>query len=127
MTDTLFIKKLNDIEKDKQYGVSEIYVKEQLEKATHYSGLKQKQEMNKAKKKFIVLKNEQIVGDTISKKKYEELIASSPSSPIVSKMKEIALNKNLGIFNSLGIIAVCCGFVLFILGGTIKKWMHGIN
>jgi len=126
LTDSTFIAKLN-AKSNKVYAKSTVYVKEALEKANMYSGAAQKKMLKEAKIDFISFRQKVIISDTISEKDLEVITKDTPGTPIVNAVRVESLNKGLSVFEILGFIAIACGIVLFVIGGQIKKWMHGIN
>jgi POT family proton-dependent oligopeptide transporter len=126
MTDSTFIAKLNT-KSDKVYAKSSVYVKEAIEKANMYSGAAQKKMLKAAKVDFLSLKQKVILSDTISEKNLEAITKDTPGTAIVNAVRVESLNKGLSVFEMLGYIAIACGILLFLIGGPIKKWMHGIN
>ena len=66
--------------------------------------------------------------DTVaSMSELNEIMKDSPGIEVANVIKNESLNKGLSVFGLLGWVAVGCGVLLFVMGGTIKRWMHGIN
>ncbi len=56
-----------------------------------------------------------------------EIMQDSPGIEVANVIKNESLNKGLSVFGLLGWVAGGCGVLLFIMGRTIKRGMHGIN
>ena len=126
LTDSTFIAKLNT-KSDKVYAKSTVYVKETLEDAKNYKGTKKEKMVNAAKVDFISYKKDVVASDTISEKNLAELTKNTPGTAVINSIRSESLNKGLSVFKLLGLIAIACGLLLFIIAKPIKKWMHGIN
>ncbi len=57
----------------------------------------------------------------------EARIQESPTGQIVSNLRQQSLSIGLGVFQTLGFVAIGCGGLLFLLGPMVSRWMHGIK
>jgi len=126
LTDSTFIAELNT-KSDKVYAKSTVYVKEALDEANKYSGAAKKKMLKAAKVDFISLKENVILSDTISENNLATFTKNTPGTAIINAVRGESLKKGLSVFEMLGFIAMACGFLLFLIGKPIKRWMHGIN
>lgn len=116
------LKKLSN----KNYFISNITVQSSLDEAAKFSGFKQKNMMKSATVSFLTTDKE--YNDTVaSMSELNEIMKDSPGIEVANVIKNESLNKGLSVFGLLGWVAVGCGMLLFVMGGTIKRWMHGIN
>ena len=126
LTDSSFIADLN-IKSDKDYAKSTVYIKESLNEAKNYKGTKKEKMLKAAKVEFISYRDKAITSDTISEGELAKLSKNTPGTAVINAIRSESLNKGLSVFKLLGFIAIACGFLLFLIGKPIKKWMHGIN
>jgi POT family proton-dependent oligopeptide transporter len=126
LTSQSFVDELNKIS-DEKYAVSNYTVKELEEKAQDYKGNKKDKMMKAAKVKVLCKASEVEDRDIKTEQEYAEILGKSPAQPIVSVIKGESLNKGLSVFGLLGWVAAGCGILLFLLGGVISKWMHGVK
>jgi proton-dependent oligopeptide transporter, POT family len=126
LTSQEFVDELNKVS-DNQYAISNYTVKELEEKAQDYKGNKKDKMMKAAKVKVLSNASDVENRDIKTEQEYVEILENSPAQPIVSVIKGESLNKGLSVFGLLGWVAVGCGVLLFLLGGIISKWMHGIK
>lgn len=123
-----FIDALNEKNPKKQYARSQVTIKEILNDAENYSGIKKDKMKESASVSFLSEKGTEIVGKEINTiADYEQLIEKTPSTAIDEVIKKESLNKGLAVFSKLGLIAIGCGAFLFLLGPVISRWMHGIK
>jgi hypothetical protein len=122
LTDVAYVTRLNS-----KYGKSTVYVKEALDEANKYSGAAKKKMLKAAKIDFISLKEKVILSDTVSEKNLAEILKNTPGTAVINSIRNESLKKGLSVFEMLGFIAMACGFLLFLIGKPIKRWMHGIN
>ena len=126
LTDSSFIADLN-IKSDKDYAKSTVYIKEALDEAKNYKGTKKEKMLKAAKVEFISYSDKAVTSDTISEGELAKLSKNTPGTAVINAIRSESLNKGLSVFKLLGFIAIACGFLLFLIGKPIKKWMHGIN
>lgn len=127
MVDSAFVAQLNAASTtDEELYVSKVTVKEFIDEANKFSGTKKAKMTKKATVMFI--STEAIHPDTVATAgELNKLLEKSPANKVVNVIKNESLNKGLSVFGLLGWVAVGCGVLLFLMGGQIKKWMHGIN
>jgi len=127
MVDSAFVAQLNAASTtDEELYVSKVTVKEFIDEANKFSGTKKAKMTKKATVTFI--STEAIHPDTVATAgELNKLLEKSPANKVVNVIKNESLNKGLSVFGLLGWVAVGCGVLLFLMGGQIKKWMHGIN
>jgi POT family proton-dependent oligopeptide transporter len=63
----------------------------------------------------------------LPKEQVDEILNKSASADVISCLRQDSLTLGLGVFRWLGIFAIGCGVLLFLLGPIISKWMHGIK
>lgn len=128
LVDSVFVSELNkSLLKDSiTYYVSNVTISEALNEADKYSGTKKIKMKKNATVSFI---SETSYGDTTvnSSKDLQSILEKSAANNVVSVIKNESLNKGLSVFGLLGWIALGCGVLLFLMGGKIKQWMHGIK
>ena len=122
LTDLDFIRRVNS-----KFGISEVKIMDRFTEANKYSGSKKEQMLKGATVNYISLKQNTVNSSVQSEKELESLLKKSPGTAVINSIRQESLNKGLGVFEMLGFIAIACGILLFIIGGPIKKWMHGIN
>mgnify|MGYP000061652884 FL=1 len=121
-----FISDLNGSDSSKQFSKSTVVVNEILEESKKFSGAKQDKVRSSATVSF--LSEGASVDQTVDKRSdLASLMANTPNETIGECIKNESLNKGLSVFGILGYFAIGCGFVLFILGKVITKWMHGVR
>ena len=126
LTDSSFISELN-LKGNKSYSKSNVYVKEALEEAENYKGMKKEKMLSAARVSFITYEENTIKADTVSQSELKKLTENTPGTAVINSIRSESLNKGLSVFEMLGFIAMACGLILFLIGKPIKKWMHGIN
>ena len=125
LVDSSFVEDLKKLS-NKNYFISNITVQSSLDEAAKFSGFKQKKMMKSATVSFLTTDKE--YNDTVaSMSELNEIMKDSPGIEVANVIKNESLNKGLSVFGLLGWVAVGCGMLLFVMGGTIKRWMHGIN
>ena len=125
LVDSSFVEDLKKLS-NKNYFISNITVQSSLDEAAKFSGFKQKNMMKSATVSFLTTDKE--YNDTVaSMSELNEIMKDSPGIEVANVIKNESLNKGLSVFGLLGWVAVGCGMLLFVMGGTIKRWMHGIN
>jgi hypothetical protein len=122
LTDLDFVRRVNS-----KFGVSEVKVMDRVTEANKYSGSKKEEMLKGATVNYISLKQNTVNSSVQSEKELKSLLKESPGTAVISSIRQESLNKGLGVFEMLGFIAIACGILLFLIGGPIKKWMHGIN
>jgi POT family proton-dependent oligopeptide transporter len=127
MVDSAFVAQLNAASlNDKMLYIDTVTVQELLDEANKFSGTKKAKMTKKAMVTFI--STDKLSHDTVATaSELNKLLEKSPANKVVSVIKNESLNKGLSVFGLLGWVAVGCGILLFLMGGLIKKWMHGIN
>jgi POT family proton-dependent oligopeptide transporter len=127
MVDSAFVAQLNAASlNDKMLYIDTVTVQELLDEANKFSGTKKAKMTKKAMVTFI--STDKLSHDTVATaSELNKLLEKSPANKVVSVIKNESLNKGLSVFGLLGWVAVGCGLLLFLMGGLIKKWMHGIN
>ena len=125
LVDSTFVEDLKKLS-SKNYFISNITIQSSLDEAAKFSGFKQKKMMKSATVSFLTTDKE--YNDTVpNMSELNEIMQDSPGIEVANVIKNESLNKGLSVFGLLGWVAVGCGVLLFIMGRTIKRWMHGIN
>ncbi|CEN39152.1 peptide MFS transporter [Capnocytophaga cynodegmi] len=122
-----FINEINKRNPQKQYAKSVVAIKEALEEAENYSGMKKQKMIKSASQEFLSFKGSEVNTEVATFADYESLVEKSPEMAIVNVIKGESLNKGLSVFTMLGFIAIGCGIVLFLMGPFITRWMHGVK
>ncbi|MFK8298618.1 peptide MFS transporter [Capnocytophaga cynodegmi] len=122
-----FINEINKRNPQKQYAKSVVTIKEALEEAENYSGMKKQKMIKSASQEFLSFKGSEVNTQVATFADYESLVEKSPEMAIVNVIKGESLNKGLSVFTMLGFIAIGCGIVLFLMGPFITRWMHGVK
>lgn len=127
MTSDAFIEKLNAINPEKQYTKSTIVINEVLEEAKNYSGAKREKVEKSATQYFLSLKGSEMNTKVETLNDFAKLTETSPTTSVNNVIKNESLNKGLSVFSLLGFVAIGCGAVIFLMGGFITRWMHGVK
>ncbi|MFK8289257.1 peptide MFS transporter [Capnocytophaga canimorsus] len=122
-----FIARMNGVNPQKQYAKSTVIVKEVLQDAENYSGIKRENIIKSAKQEFLSLKGSEVNTEVATLADYEKLFEKSASISVTNVIKSESLNKGLSVFTMLGFIAMGCGVLLFLMGPFITRWMHGVK
>lgn len=122
-----FISKVNSLNPERQYAKSTVVVKEVLEDAQNYSGAKRESIEKSATKSFLSLKGSEVNTQVETLADYANLVEKSANASVNNVIKNESLSKGLSVFSLLGIIAMVCGGVLFLMGPFITRWMHGVK
>ncbi|MCS7036162.1 MAG: peptide MFS transporter [Saprospiraceae bacterium] len=64
---------------------------------------------------------------TVPKDDVKKIFDNSLTGQAVSCLRQQSLGLSLGIFWWLGIVAIGCAVLLFLLGPIVTRWMHGIK
>jgi POT family proton-dependent oligopeptide transporter len=56
-----------------------------------------------------------------------DMVDQTASGKLVSCLRQDSLELALSVFRQLGLFAIGCGVLLFMLGPIISRWMHGIK
>lgn len=56
-----------------------------------------------------------------------EKIGGSITGEVITALRNQSLSVGLSVFRILGLFAIGCGVLLFLLGPIVSKWMHGIK
>ncbi|CEN42945.1 Uncharacterized transporter yclF [Capnocytophaga canis] len=122
-----FIARMNEVNPQKQYAKSIVVVKEVLQDAENYSGMKRQKMIKSASQEFLSFKGSEVNTEVATLADYEKLFEKSASISVTNVIKSESLNKGLSVFTMLGFIAIGCGIVLFLMGPFITRWMHGVK
>ena len=122
-----FITEINQVNPQKQYGKSEVTIKEILQDAENYTGAKKEKMLASANASFLTTRDNAKKMEVNTVEEYEQLVEQSPVSAIGNVIKNESLNKGLSVFSILGFVAIGCGILLFVMGPFISRWMHGIK
>ncbi|GIM49061.1 peptide MFS transporter [Capnocytophaga stomatis] len=122
-----FIKKINEKNPQRQYAKSTVTIKEVLEDAENYSGMKREKIIKSATQEFLSFKGSEVHTEVATFDDYEKLVDNSAGVSVANVIKGESLNKGLSVFTMLGFIAIGCGVVLFLMGPFITRWMHGVK
>lgn len=106
-----------------KYTKSEITVQELLDEQSKSAN----PESINPKRSFLTTTDKAIVNATVSAAEGEQLIESSVSGSIISVVRNQSLELGMGVFRNLGFVAIACALLLFLLGRTVSRWMHGIK
>jgi POT family proton-dependent oligopeptide transporter len=108
---------------DVKYVKSEFSVEELLQEQSNSSD---PSSIN-PKRSFLTTTDNAVLNATVSAADGEKLIESSVSGKIISAVRNQSLELGMGVFRNLGFVAIGCALLLFLLGRTVSKWMHGIK
>ncbi|GET49138.1 hypothetical protein RCZ02_19690 [Capnocytophaga felis] len=122
-----FIERLNGLNPQQQYAKSVVTIKETLDDAENYSGMKREKILKSAKQSFLSFKGSEVNTEVATSDDYEKLVDNSAGISVTNVIKGESLNKGLSVFTMLGFIAIGCGVVLFLMGPFITRWMHGVK
>ncbi|MDO5104407.1 peptide MFS transporter [Capnocytophaga sp.] len=122
-----FINEINKKNPQKQYAKSVVTIKEALDEAESYSGIKKQKMIKSATQEFLSFKGSEVNTEVATFADYENLVEKSASVSVANVIKGESLNKGLSVFTMLGFIAIGCGIVLFLMGPFITRWMHGVK
>jgi proton-dependent oligopeptide transporter, POT family len=128
LTSDWFVQSLNSGKETPKYFVGSITLSDRIKSATDMSEGETK---DKAIKDATVsfLTTDAAYADTkvLPNTEANSLIESSVGGQIISCVRNDSLKLGLGIFRMLGLIAIGCGVLLFLLGPMVSRWMHGIK
>jgi POT family proton-dependent oligopeptide transporter len=110
----------------KTYNRSTVVIEEIEQEAEKYTGKKRDEIIGSATVSYLV-EGESTTLRVANKEEYEKLLVGTPSESIDNYIKNQSLFKGLNVFGLLGMFAIGCGALLFLLGPIISKWMHGIK
>lgn len=110
----------------KTYNRSTVVIEEILTEAEQFKGKKKDDMIASATKSYLV-EGEATELKVRSKEEFGALLVGTPSESIENYIKNQSLFKGLDVFGILGMFAIGCGVLLFVLGPVISKWMHGIK
>lgn len=110
----------------KTYNRSTVVIEEIEQEAEKYTGKKREEIIGSATVSYLV-EGESTSVRVANKEDYEKLLVGTPSESIDNYIKNQSLFKGLNVFGLLGMFAIGCGALLFLLGPIISKWMHGIK
>ena len=121
-----FILELNALDTSQVFSKSTVLVNEIIKESDKFTGAKMDKVKASATVSFL---NE---GDAINKTvdtraELVDLMTNTPNESLGECIKNESLNKGLSVFGILGYFAIGCGILLFLLGGIITKWMHGVR
>jgi POT family proton-dependent oligopeptide transporter len=125
ITSDAFIAELSDLS-GKTYNRSFVTVQEELKEADKFTGKRKLKLLAEAKIPYLV-EGESTEITINTKDELAKLVSGTPSEKIDNYIKNQSLYKGLDVFGLLGMIAIACGALLFVLGPIITKWMHGIR
>jgi proton-dependent oligopeptide transporter, POT family len=120
-----FISSLSSLS-GKTYNRSTVVIEEIEQEAEKYTGKKREEIIGSATVSYLV-EGESTTLRVANKEEYEKLLVGTPSESIDNYIKNQSLFKGLNVFGLLGMFAIGCGALLFLLGPIISKWMHGIK
>ncbi len=110
----------------KTYNRSTVVIEEIEQEAEKYTGKKRDEIIGSATVSYLV-EGESTTLRVANKEEYEKLLVGTPSESIDNYIKNQSLFKGLNVFGLLGMFAIGCGALLFLLGPIISKWMHGVK
>ncbi|PMB34223.1 MFS transporter, partial [Fischerella thermalis CCMEE 5319] len=112
------------------YAVATLQIREAVERANELSNeLLRTRALEESKKTFLIYADNDDTRDygIIPQEEASKLLESSISGLVISSLRNDSLNLGLGVFRNLGLFAIGCGVVLFLLGPMVSRWMHGIK
>ncbi len=123
-----FIQVLNQDTAKAPYYKATIQISEMKEKAMGLKGKAQEEALSASYVSFLT-QDASLAGATreLPRAESRKLFDQSSTAGVVSCLKNDSLVLSLGVFRMLGFVAIGCGFLLYLLGPMISRWMHGIK
>ncbi len=123
-----FISNLNVEANPNPYYRATVQIVELKEKAMNLSGQEQQDALDASFTSFLTQDASFSEGvREVSKAEYKTLLEASSTGAVISCLKADSLKLSLGVFRLLGLIAIACGGLLFLLGPMVSRWMHGVK
>ena len=123
-----FVSNLNVATNDKPYFKASVQIAELKEKAMKLSGPARDKALDASFTTFLTQDPTLAAGTKeVNKAEYKSLLEASSTGAVISCLKEDSLKLSLGVFRLLGMIAIACGGLLFLLGPMVSRWMHGVK
>jgi len=126
-----FVTKLNQQAGEEVYHVAKIQLSEKLEKAQALTNEIARVDAINASFVSFLTKNPDYSDvnnvKVVNADEANDLYNSAVTGEIIKYVKEDSLKLGLKVFSSLGFVAIGCGFLLFLLGPLITRWMHGVK
>ena len=113
-----------------QYAVATLQIKEVIDQANQLSNETQRlKALGESQKSFLIYSDNGMKKNygPVSQMEALKLFDSSISGTIISSLRTDSLDLGLGVFRKLGLFAIGCGALLFVLGPMVSRWMHGIK
>lgn len=113
-----------------RYAIATLQIQEAVDRANSLSNETQRQKaLAESQKTFLVYSDNGATKDygIVPQSKASELLEGSISGTVISSLRNDSLDLGLGVFRKLGLFAIGCGVLLFILGPMVSRWMHGIK
>jgi POT family proton-dependent oligopeptide transporter len=126
----LFVDYLNEKAGATKYFISKLQIQELIDKANKIRADKAREkEMGKSYVTFLSTTPDYPVDapKILMKAEVNEITNNSVTGEVISSLRQDTLKIGLGVFRWLGIIAIGCGLLLFLIGPVISRWMHGIK
>ncbi|MCO5253411.1 MAG: peptide MFS transporter [Bacteroidetes bacterium] len=119
---------LNQASDTPRYAIGTVQIKEIMDESLNVSNQDEKNQLiEKGTKHFLTYGSVNKDFGQMSEEAATQLINESISGSVISSLRANALALGMGVFRMLGFIAIGCAVVLFLLGPTISRWMHGIK
>jgi POT family proton-dependent oligopeptide transporter len=123
-----FVSNLNVASNDKPYFKATVQISELKDKAMKLSGAEKDKALNASYSYFLTQDASLSAGTVaLSNAEYKTLLEASSTGAVISCLKADSLKLSLGVFRLLGLIAIACGGILFLLGPMVSRWMHGVK
>jgi proton-dependent oligopeptide transporter, POT family len=123
-----FIQILNKDTTTAPYYKAIVQISELKERAMKLKGTAQEEALSASYTSFLT-KDAALTGEPkeLTRQEYKERFAESSTAGVISCLKNDSLTLSLGVFRMLGFVAIGCGFLLYLLGPMVSRWMHGIK